>query len=145
MNYNISFKFDDNTRQVYDVKVQTEGEPEVQPIREETIELKNTSLQLTAGVLTDLHTLRQGSKIALVFEPKGVVKLVNPKLYPVNSAGSTLSGKFTISVKGKNQKALSEIGTQFFSQRVQPGVVLLIPQEVEEAEVGNPDTCGEEE
>lgn len=144
MNYNISFKFDDNTRQVFDVKVVTEGEPDVQPIREELIELKNTSLQLSAGALMDLNTHRQGSKIALVFEPKGVIKLINPKLYPVNSTGSTLSGKFTISVKGKNQKALSDIGTKFFSQRLQPGVVLLIPQ-VSEDEVSNMNVTSDEE
>lgn len=139
MIHKISFAFDDASKQAYDIKVVTEGEPEIQPVRDEIVELTNTSLQLTPEVLQDLGAFKQGAKIALSLEPGGVAKLINPKYFPVASEGASLSKKFTISIRGKNREALVKLSNTFKTQRLQLGVVRLIPQvpiiDIEEVDI----------
>ena len=126
MIYSINFKFDDTVRQVYDVEVQLDGVVE-SPISEEILEMTGSSLQLTAGVLKDLQAVRQGTRVALVIEPGDVVKLVNPKLYPVPTEGAILSKKWALPIRGKNKDKLQTIGQAFKYQRLEVGVVKLIP------------------
>lgn len=131
MIYNISFSFDDTVQQVMDLKVTSDGISEG-PVRNELIELKGSALQITPEALKDLSAIRQGSRIAISIEPGNVVKLINPKLYPIASEGSILSKKWTLSVRGKNKEKLEALGSKFKTQRLEAGVVLLIPIPSEE-------------
>ncbi len=111
--FNISYTLDTDTNTITNqkvvevTKVTVTDKPKAKAAVSQTaaVSLVGATLQLTQEVLTALN-VEVGDKIAIVVDKDSITLMESTK-------GNVLTKKLTVSCKGKNQEAISAIGTEF--------------------------------